>query len=69
MGFSRLGLAIGGFIGYTGAGWLYDIALNINLPKLPWFVLTFIGMVTLVYLQYLFKDETPMRQSSTNKIR
>jgi len=68
MGFSRLGLAIGGFIGYTGAGWLYDIALDINLPKLPWFVLTFIGIATLVYLQYLFKDEAPMIQSNTKKI-
>ncbi len=25
MGFSRLGLAFGGAIGYTGGGWMYDI--------------------------------------------
>ncbi|MCX8585528.1 multidrug efflux MFS transporter MdtH [Gilliamella sp. B3023] len=60
MGFSRLGLALGGFIGYTGAGWLYDIAIAIGFPHLPWLILTFIGLLTLVYLKYLFKDEPPM---------
>lgn len=54
MGFSRLGLALGGFIGYTGAGWLYDIAIAIGFPHLPWLILTFIGLLTLVYLKYLF---------------
>lgn len=28
MGFSRLGRALGGFTGYTGAGRLYDIAME-----------------------------------------
>lgn len=68
MGFSRLGLALGGFIGYTGAGWLYDIAFDIDLPKLPWFVLTAIGIITLLYLQYLFKDEPPIKREMMNKI-
>ncbi|WP_392560944.1 multidrug efflux MFS transporter MdtH [Orbus sturtevantii] len=68
MGFSRLGLALGGFIGYTGAGWLYDVALEIDLPKLPWFILTLIGIVTLIYLQYLFKDEAPVIKSNTKKL-
>lgn len=56
MGFSRLGLAIGGFIGYSGAGWLHDIAINLNLPTLPWFVLALIGFFTIIYLNLLFKQ-------------
>lgn len=56
MGFSRLGLAIGGFIGYSGAGWLHDIAINLNLPTLPWFALTLIGFFTIIYLNLLFKQ-------------
>ncbi|OCG28101.1 multidrug resistance protein MdtH [Gilliamella sp. wkB108] len=68
MGFSRLGLALGGFIGYTGAGWLYDVAIQIGFPHLPWIVLTIIGLLTLGYLQYLFKDEPPMIRSKTKKI-
>ncbi|WP_392558346.1 multidrug efflux MFS transporter MdtH [Orbus mooreae] len=68
MGFSRLGLALGGFIGYTGAGWLYDIAFDIDLPKLPWFVLTAIGIITLLYLQYLFRDKPPIKREIMNKI-
>ena len=68
MGFSRLGLALGGFIGYTGAGWLYDIAMEIGFPHLPWIILTFIGLLTLAYLQYLFKDEPPMVRVKMKKI-
>lgn len=56
MGFSRLGLAIGGFIGYSGAGWLHDIAINLNLPTLPWFALTLIAFFTIIYLNLLFKQ-------------
>ncbi|QIQ22264.1 multidrug efflux MFS transporter MdtH [Zophobihabitans entericus] len=59
MGFSRLGLALGGFIGYTGAGWLYDIANQINFPKLPWIILSAIGILTLIRLKYLFRNEQP----------
>lgn len=68
MGFSRLGLALGGFIGYTGAGWLYDIAIKIDLPTLPWYVLGLIGLTTLCYLQYLFKNEPPMVRTNAKKI-
>lgn len=60
MGFSRLGLALGGFIGYTGAGWLYDVAMRNDLAKLPWIVLSIIGIVTLIRLKYLFRNELPM---------
>ncbi|OCF97554.1 MULTISPECIES: multidrug efflux MFS transporter MdtH [Gilliamella] len=68
MGFSRLGLALGGFIGYTGAGWLYDLALQIGLPHLPWIILTLIGLLTLGYLEYLFKNEPPMTKVKMRKI-
>jgi hypothetical protein len=68
VGFSRLGLAIGGFIGYTGAGWLYDIAMQIGFPHLPWIVLTTIGLLTLSYLQYQFKNEPPMPHIKMRKI-
>ena len=34
MGFSRLGLAFGGAIGYTGGGWMYDIGKQLELPEL-----------------------------------
>lgn len=37
MGFSRLGLAFGGAIGYTGGGWLYDLGKEMQLPELPGF--------------------------------
>ncbi|OCG09516.1 multidrug resistance protein MdtH [Gilliamella apis] len=68
MGVSRLGLALGGFIGYTGAGWLYDLALQIGLPHLPWIILTLVGLLTLGYLEYLFKNEPPMTKVKMRKI-
>ena len=68
MGFSRLGLALGGFIGYTGAGWLYDLAIQIGLPHLPWIILTLVGLLTLGYLEYLFKNEPPMTKVKMRKI-
>ena len=68
MGFSRLGLALGGFIGYTGAGWLYDVAIQIGLPHLPWIILTLVGLLTLGYLEYLFKNEPPMTKVKMRKI-
>lgn len=35
MGFSRLGHALGGAIGFIGGGWLYDIRHRWGLPALP----------------------------------
>lgn len=35
MGFSRSGLALGGALGYTGGGWMYDTGRAINMPELP----------------------------------
>ena len=39
MGFSRLGLALGGALGYTGGGWMYDTGRTMNMPELPWLLL------------------------------
>lgn len=63
MGFSRLGLAIGGFIGYSGAGWLHDIAIKLNVPKLPWIILSLIGTLTIIYLNILFKNKELMSKT------
>ncbi len=63
MGFSRLGLAFGGAIGYTGGGWMYDIGKQLELPELPWFLLGSIGFITLYALHRQFnrkKIETAM---------
>ncbi|WBM69233.1 multidrug efflux MFS transporter MdtH [Buttiauxella sp. WJP83] len=54
MGFSRLGLAIGGALGYAGGGWLYDAGKTINQPELPWMMLGIIGVITLIALWWQF---------------
>lgn len=57
MGFSRLGLAFGGAIGYTGGGWLYDLGKEMQLPELPWFLLGTIGLMTLIALYRQFNPK------------
>ena len=54
MGFSRLGLALGGAIGYSGGGWLFDTGHALNTPELPWFILGVIGLLTLAALYWQF---------------
>ncbi|CDL81370.1 multidrug efflux MFS transporter MdtH [Xenorhabdus szentirmaii] len=54
MGFSRLGLAFGGVLGYTGGGWLYDTGRSMDIPQLPWFLLGFVGIVTVYTLHHQF---------------
>ncbi|MDR0807388.1 MAG: multidrug efflux MFS transporter MdtH [Enterobacteriaceae bacterium] len=54
MGFSKLGLALGGAIGYTGGGWLYDIGHELNLPQVPWLLLGVIGIATALALYRQF---------------
>lgn len=56
MGFSRLGLAIGGVIGYSGSGWLYDIGNKLNYPELPWCILGLTGIITLLSLHCQFQN-------------
>ncbi|PHM38670.1 multidrug transport protein [Xenorhabdus mauleonii] len=56
MGFSRLGLAFGGVLGYTGGGWLYDTGKNMNLPQLPWILLGTVGLITIYALHRQFNQ-------------
>ncbi|CNL21258.1 multidrug efflux MFS transporter MdtH [Yersinia vastinensis] len=56
MGFSRLGLALGGALGYTGGGWMYDTGRSLEMPELPWFLLGVIGLITLVGLYWQFNQ-------------
>lgn len=50
MSFSRLGLAFGGALGYTGGGWLFDMGKTLEQPELPWAILGIIGAITLIML-------------------
>ncbi|EGP1539294.1 multidrug efflux MFS transporter MdtH [Salmonella enterica] len=62
MGFSRLGLAIGGAIGYIGGGWLFDMGKALAQPELPWMMLGIIGFITFLALGWQFSHKrTPRR--------
>ena len=61
MGFSRLGLALGGMTGYVGGGALYDHATKLGQPALPWLVLGTIGAVTLLLLVRCFARRPELR--------
>ncbi|ACS85968.1 multidrug efflux MFS transporter MdtH [Musicola paradisiaca] len=54
MGFSRMGLALGGALGYSGGGWLFDMGKSLNQPALPWCMLGIVGMLTLAALYWQF---------------
>jgi len=54
MGFSRLGLALGGALGYAGGGWLFDAGKAFNQPALPWMMLALIGLITFFALLWQF---------------
>lgn len=57
MGFSRLGLAIGGALGYAGGGWLFDAGKAFNQPELPWVMLALIGVITFFALGWQFSHK------------
>jgi DHA1 family multidrug resistance protein-like MFS transporter len=61
MGFSRLGLAIGGAIGYIGGGWLFDMGKTLAQPELPWMMLGIIGFITFLALGWQFSLKRPTR--------
>ncbi|AUH01067.1 multidrug transporter MdtH [Prodigiosinella confusarubida] len=54
MGFSRMGLALGGMLGYSGGGWLFDVGKSLGQPELPWCMLGIIGLITLAALYWQF---------------
>lgn len=57
MGFSRLGLALGGALGYAGGGWLFDARKALNQPELPWMMLGVVGFMTLLALWWQFSQK------------
>lgn len=57
MGFSRLGLAFGGALGYAGGGWLFDAGKALNQPELPWMMLGAVGFMTLLALWWQFSQK------------
>lgn len=59
MGFSRLGLAFGGALGYTGGGWLFDAGKALAQPELPWAMLGAVGAVTFCALWWQFSLNRP----------
>lgn len=46
MGFSRLGLAISGAIGYIGSSWLSNMSKALAQSELPWMMFGIIGFIT-----------------------
>ncbi|MDF7681114.1 multidrug efflux MFS transporter MdtH [Enterobacteriaceae bacterium ESL0689] len=58
IGFSRLGLAFGGAIGYTGGGWILDAGKALNQPELPWLILGTIGLMTAAALWWQFHQRS-----------
>ncbi|QGH63336.1 multidrug efflux MFS transporter MdtH [Serratia proteamaculans] len=58
MGFSRLGLALGGALGYTGGGWMYDTGHAAGMPELPWILLGIVGLITLFALYWQFNPRS-----------
>ena len=61
MGFSRLGLALGGALGYTGGGWLFDAGKALHQPELPWVMLGMVGFMTLIALWWQLSDKRSTR--------
>ncbi len=57
MGFSRLGLAFGGALGYAGGGWLFDAGKASAQPELPWMMLAAIGVITFFALWWQFSHK------------
>lgn len=55
IGVSKFSLALGGTIGYSGSGWLYDFGKKLQFYQLPWIILSLIGLITLLALYYQFK--------------
>lgn len=57
-GFNGLALAIGGFIGNIGGGFLYELMDHPRLKILPWIVFALIGVVvTIIFLVEQRKEE------------
>lgn len=69
MGFSRLGLALGGMIGYAGGGWLYDTGKALASPSLPWVSLSLVGLITFLMLGWQFSGRKTHASLSASSAR
>jgi MFS transporter, DHA1 family, multidrug resistance protein len=63
LGFSSLGMAIGGGIGNAAGGWLIDVARERGWPALPWVVFGAAGLVSALGLHRLTQSEPTPRTS------
>jgi MFS transporter, DHA1 family, multidrug resistance protein len=61
MGLGRIGLALGGLLGYVAGGWLSDSSYALQAPALPWLVLSGVGAVTWGVLAWQFRGQTGLR--------
>ncbi len=62
MGLSRIGLAVGGLVGYVAGGQLLDHARAAGTPGLPWLVLGAIGLLTCAGLAFISTMEENRRR-------
>ncbi len=56
MGLGRIGLALGGLLGYVAGGWLSDSSRALHAPALPWLVLSAVGGATWLVLAWQFRS-------------
>ncbi|MDU3899153.1 MAG: multidrug transporter MdtH, partial [Enterobacter sp.] len=52
---------LGGALGYTGGGWLFDAGKALHQPELPWVMLGMVGFMTLIALWWQFSDKRSTR--------
>lgn len=59
MGMGRIGLAVGGLVGYTGGGYLLDASRTLQQPGLPWMAVALVGVLTCLALYRQFAAPVP----------
>ncbi|TQV88579.1 MFS transporter [Aliikangiella coralliicola] len=58
MGFSSLGLAVGGGLGSVLGGWLFDLAELNGWSQLPWITFSLVGLMSALGFHFLFKKSS-----------
>lgn len=66
LGMGRIGLALGGLLGYISGGALMDAERSLGLPGLPWMVLSGVGALTLCALARLGPRNPSFATSTSN---
>jgi MFS transporter, DHA1 family, multidrug resistance protein len=59
LGFSSLGMAVGGGIGNAAGGWLVDVSREYGWTALPWLVFGAVGLASGLGLQLLTRSQSP----------